>query len=260
MAVFEAQEASGLWQPSPLAAGPFAGLQGGAVASLLTAEVEALALGRNWGTAISVAAWFLRPTPMATLRSEVAVLRDGGRVNVVDNTLWAMGELEPCATVRVTLLRERAVDAPGSVREAATSIDPTVYPVRVRPAPHGRPWFMDAMEVRAGDGVTWFRLKTQVVDGAGPLSSVLGPADWAHGIARPVQNVVADPNPNLTVHLLKPPAGAWVGVRPRAWWEPARGVGMGSGDLLDVQGVIGSVSMAVALPPFPKPALARASG
>ena len=31
------------WQPTPLAAGPFAGLQGGAVASLLTAEVEALA-------------------------------------------------------------------------------------------------------------------------------------------------------------------------------------------------------------------------
>jgi hypothetical protein len=28
------------WQPTPLAAGPFAGLQGGAVAGLLTAEIE----------------------------------------------------------------------------------------------------------------------------------------------------------------------------------------------------------------------------
>ena len=41
MPIFEALDAPHHWRPSPLAAGPFAGLQGGAVASLLTAEVEA---------------------------------------------------------------------------------------------------------------------------------------------------------------------------------------------------------------------------
>jgi len=50
-----------------------------------------------------------------------------------------------------------------------------------------------------GDDVAWFRLTHPVVDGAGPLSSLLGPADWTHGITRPLQDVVADPNPNLTV-------------------------------------------------------------
>jgi hypothetical protein len=44
------------WQPTPLAAGPFAGLQGGAVASLLTAEVETLADERQWGRAIASSA------------------------------------------------------------------------------------------------------------------------------------------------------------------------------------------------------------
>ena len=59
MAIFEPLAVPNRWQPSALAAGPFAGLQGGAVASLLTAEVEALAEERKWGTAVSATAWFL---------------------------------------------------------------------------------------------------------------------------------------------------------------------------------------------------------
>ena len=112
---------------------------------------------------------------------------------------------------------------------------------------------MDAMEAREGDGVAWFRLHHAIIDGAGPLSSVLGPADWTHGIARPVQNVVADPNPNLTVQLFRQPVGEWVGVRAETRWRPAGGLGAGSGVLLDVHGEIGRVSMSVILVPFPKP-------
>uniref|UniRef100_UPI001953787F hypothetical protein n=1 Tax=Serratia marcescens TaxID=615 RepID=UPI001953787F len=90
----------------------------------------------------------------------------------------------------------------------------------------------------------------------GTLSSVLGAADWAHGIARPLHNVVADPNPNLTVHLLRRPESGWIGVRPYASWDTQRGIGIGGGTILDVRGEIGSVSMAVALVPFPKPVAA----
>ena len=86
MAIFEPLGAPNHWQPSALAAGPFAGLQGGAVASLLTAEIEAVADQRNWGTAISSSAWFLRPTPMADLRTQLAVVTEGGRVSVVGTT------------------------------------------------------------------------------------------------------------------------------------------------------------------------------
>ncbi len=100
MAIFEPLDIPHHWRPSALAAGPFAGLQGGAVASLLTAEIEALAGAHHWGTAISASAWFLRPTPMADLRTQLAVVCEGGRVSVIDNTLWAAGEAQPCATVR----------------------------------------------------------------------------------------------------------------------------------------------------------------
>ena len=256
MAIFEPLSVPHHWRPSALAAGPFAGLQGGAVASLLTAEVEAQAAARNWGTAVSVTAWFMRPTPMANLRTRLSVLSEGGRVSVVDNTLWPDGEEQPCATVRLTLSRERAVELPGFADAGGDAVDPTRFPLRTRRAAHGRPWFMDAMEARAGGDVAWFRLHHRIIDGAGPLSSVLGPADWTHGIARPLENVVADPNPNLTVQLFRPPSGEWVGVRAQTRWKPESGLGMGSGALLDVQGEFGRVSMSVVLVPLPKPAAA----
>jgi len=253
------------WQPTALAAGPFAGLQGGAVASLLTAEIEALADQRKWGTAISSSAWFLRPTPMTVLQTKLSVVTEGGRVSVIDNTLWPDGENQPCATVRVTLSRERAVEVPGFIDPESDAADPTRFPVRTRRAAHGRPWFMDAMEAREGDGVAWFRMNQAIIDGAGslsklPLSSVLGPADWTHGIARPFRDVVADPNPNLTVQLFRQPEGRWVGIRARANWRPAGGLGAGSGVLLDVNGEIGRASMSVILVPFPPSPKAEPAG
>jgi Thioesterase-like superfamily len=258
MAVFE-RDADRLWVPSPEARGPFAGLQGGAIAGLLTAEIEHLARERALGTAVSAAAWFFRPTPVARLRSDVTMLREGGRVSIVDNTLWPAGDAEACATVRVTLVRERAIDVPMPPDQGASAaIDPLDYPVQARRAPHGGSWFMHAMEARLGEGVVWFHMTMPIVDGAGPLSTALGPADWTHGLARPFQNAVADPNPNLTVHLVRPPRGDWIGIRARTHWQPARGLGMGSGALLDVHGEIGAVSMTVALTSLPRPAPAAA--
>jgi hypothetical protein len=259
MPIFIAGSEPGLWVPTALAAGPFAGLQGGAVAGLLVGEIEALAQARGWGEAVSASAWFLKPVPMAPLRSETTVLRTGGRVSMVDGTLWPAGEEEPCATVRVTLVRDRPIELPPVASVPWSVVDPSIYPVVGRRAPHGGPWFMDAMEARPGGDTAWFRLKDSIVEGAGPLSRALGPADWAHGIARPLQNVAADPNPNLTVHLVRRPRGDWIGVRAWARWQPERGIGMGGGALLDTDGEIGSVSMAVALTPFPAPAAMRAS-
>jgi acyl-coenzyme A thioesterase PaaI-like protein len=256
LAIFEPLDAPHHWQPSPLAAGPFAGLQGGAVASLLTAEIEAIAETRNWGTAVSATAWFLRPTPMAKLRTQLAVLTEGGRVSVVDNTLWPDNEEHPCATVRVTLSRERAIEIPGFAEKESDNLDPSRFRPRNVRAAHGKPWFMDAMEARMGGDVAWFRLNHPIIAGAGPLSCVLGPADWTHGIARPFQNVVADPNPNLTVQLFRQPVGEWVGIRPQTRWRPGAGLGIGSGTLLDLGGEIGRASMSVVLVPFPKPASA----
>ena len=142
MPIFEPLAIANCWRPSALAAGPFSGLQGGAVASLLTAEVEAQADQRKWGTAIAAAASFLRPTPMADLRTQLTIVTEGGRVSVVDNTLWSVNEDQPCATVRATLSRERAVEVPGFTDPRGDAVDPTRFPLRTRRAAHGSwtPW------------------------------------------------------------------------------------------------------------------------
>jgi hypothetical protein len=195
--------------------------------------------------------WYLRPTPLAALRTQPAIVAAAGRVTVVDNVLRSGDETQPCAMARVTLARERPIAIPGMPDGNAKRIDPTLLPQRTRTAPHGLPWFMDAMEARAGDGMAWFRLREPVVDGAGALTSVLGAADWTHGINRPVEQAVADPNPNLTVQLFRNPVGEWIGIRPQTRWQASRSVGIGHGTLFDVEGEIGCVSMSVVLLPFP---------
>jgi hypothetical protein len=251
MPVFE-EKSPGLWAPSELAAGPFKGLQGGAVAGLLTAEIEAQSAEREWGQAVSSSAWFLRPVPMAELRTTVSVVQTGGRVSIIDNFLRVDGEIEMSAMVRVTLIRERAIDVPGFSKRSETFFDPSILPRVSWPAPHRKPWFMDTMEMHPSETTVWFRLLELIARNAGPLSQAMGPADWAHGISRPISNVVADPNPNLTVHLLRQPQSDWIGVQSQTFWEPNKGMGLGSGLLRDEIGEIGSVSMAVALTPFPK--------
>ena len=110
---------------------------------------------------------------------------------------------------------------------------------------------MDAMEARPDSGIIWFRMKETILAGAGAMAGIVGPADWTHGLARPLQDVLADPNPNLNVHLLRPPIGPWIGIRAAAEWLPEWGAGFGRGVLVDEAGEIGAVSMSVALAPFP---------
>ena len=199
MAIFEPSDAPNRWQPSALAAGPFAGLQGGAVASLLTAEVEALAGQRKWGTAISASAWFLRPTPMAELRTR-ALRLDRRRPRQRDRQHAVAGE-------RGSALRHRAGDAVARTRGRGPGIcrcgrakSPIPRGFRYAPgkAAHGRPWFMDAMEARVGDGVAWFRLdhaidrrRRAAVVGAGP-----GGLDPRHRAAGPERGGRSEPEPD----------------------------------------------------------------
>src|SRR5215471_796364 len=230
--IFTRDPQSECWRPVQLASGPFVGLQGGAVAGLLTAEIEALSAVRDYGVAVSCAAWFFKPTPMSALKTQPQVIRAGGRMTIVDNTVWAHGDPEPYATVRVTLLKVQSIEVPDLPRVSLPVPGPAECALQpARAAPYGGPWLMDAMEVRVGCGIFWFRLRHPLVENAGVLARVLGPADWAHGIGRPVNTGAMDPNPNLTVHLARTPIGDWIGVSPHAFWEPKQATGAGRGVL-----------------------------
>ena len=154
-------------------------------------------------------AWFLRPTPMAELRTRT-FRRDRRRPRQRDRQHAVAGRRGPALRHRAGDVVARARGRNPGLCRARRARPPIPRGFRCAPgeAAHGRPWFMDAMEAREGDGVAWFRLEPRDHRRRRirRCPSVLGPADWTHGIARPVQNVVADPNPNLTVQLFRRPA------------------------------------------------------
>ena len=107
-----------------------------------------------------------------------AVGRDRGRPRQRGRQHAVAGDEEqPCATVRVTLSRERAVEVPGIRRAgAAIAADPTQFPVRTRRA-RAWPALVHGCHGGArGRRRRWFRMKQAIIDGAGPLvHAVLGP-------------------------------------------------------------------------------------
>jgi hypothetical protein len=106
---------------------------------------------------------------------------------------------------------------------------------------------MDTMQAAVGgDGTTWFKLQIPIIAGAGYFSQSIGPADWCHGINRPHKLAVADPNQDLAMHLVRAPRGEWLGIRATTQWQ-SNGTGLGYGTLCDVFGIVGVVSMSVAL-------------
>lgn len=236
----------GAWLPKPIARGPFEGMQGGAVAGLMCAEVESVAAARGLGFVSAFTAHFLKPTPMAELTVACQPLRSGRRVSVVDATVSSASGV--CAVGRATLIApvpDDRIPTPSDDRS-----DPTTHPTDRRSAPHGEPWFMDAMEVRVAEDRTWFRLAHAIREDQGPMTRVLPAADWAHGIHRPMganaKPVAAIPNPDLTVHLFRAPVGDWIGLDAASAWS-STSIGLGWATLFDVQGRIGQVAMSVAV-------------
>ena len=247
MAPLFQRSATGAWIPDPIVRGPFEGMQGGAVAALMCAQVEAAAATESWGFVSAVTAHFLKPVPLEPLTVVIEPLRRGKRVNVVDAQLSSAKGL--CAVARATLIAEAHDDR--TPVPTPQHLDPQILPLRQRAAPHGGPWMMDAMQVRGGDdGIAWFRLQRPIVDGAGAMSAVLPAADWAHGIRPPLgaetRGLAAIPNPDVTVHLFRAARSDWIGVDSASAWSK-QGIGVGWADLHDVDGLIGRVAMSVAV-------------
>ena len=256
--IFEAL-GDGTWRAAPHAAGPFAGVQGGAVAGLMAQAIEAAA--PPGFHPLSFRADFLRPTPLGeTLRVAVAPVQAGRRIALFDATIAAGGRI----TARCTLTLASEVPVPALPEDHLTEAAPpapdlsgsglAALPRRGAPAPHGGPWLMDALDIRlAPDGSAWFRWLAPLLPGGhSPLLAALAPADFAHGLARPgapgPSPVPGFPNSDLSVQLDRLPRGDWIGVRPRIRWRRT-GLGIGYGDLCDLDGAFGRVAMGVVLVP-----------
>lgn len=241
------------WRATAHARGPFNGVHGGSVAGLMAAAMEA-ALPPEFRP-LAFRADFLKPTPVGVpVRLRIAPVQCGRRLAVLDAEVTAEGR----TTARGSLTLASEVPVPALVEHAATAPpvdDPERLPDRTAPAAHGEAWIMEVMSRRlAPDGTAWFRWRVPLLEGIAhsPYVAALGPADFAHGIARPgfpgPSPVPGYPNCDLAVHFDRAPRGEWIGVRPATRWRRT-GVGIGFGDLVDLHGPFGRVAMGVILVP-----------
>lgn len=190
----------------------------------------------------------LRPVPLqpvAIAVSEGAATRRLRRLEVVM-------EAEGKVVVRALAVacRRAPVELPALPAEAALP-DPEGCPPLAAPVMHGSFGYARALTIRAVRGVygagpvaAWLRPEIDLVEGeaSSPTVRALIVADSCNGLSP-----VVDPrrfwfmSADLTVHLHRPPAGAWIGLDAATTLEGS-GVGLARGRLHDVTGPFGHVS------------------
>jgi Thioesterase-like superfamily len=200
----------GPWDPQHQHAGPPAALLGG--------ELERCD-PRDGALLARVTFEILGPVPVAELEVEVGIERPGRSVELLAGELRAGGR--PVVRARAWRVRE-------AVAPATDGAPPPALPDAETPRPPGF-WlfgYSDAIEWRwarggwlqPGPADVWTRLKHAIVAGREPtpLQRILAVADSGNGVS-----AVLDwqshlfINPELTVHVLRPPEGEWVCLQAR---------------------------------------------
>lgn len=238
--------------PSDLTRGPWApGAQhGGPPCALLMRAVDAVDAPAPMQVARATFE-LLRPVPLVPLTVTTTVLRPGRKVQLVGASLHA-GDTE---VVRCVALRIRSTSLPLSPGVAVDEGRPDLpdeagatEPPFAIPAAELRYFHRDAMEIRAvaggfdrpGPATAWFRLRVPVIEGETPSGAVraAATADFGNGLSWVVPPDWLFINPDLTIHLLRPPAGEWLCLAARTLASDT-GVGLAESAIYDAAGRVG---------------------
>lgn len=200
----------------------------------------------------------LRPVPLAPLRVQARVARPGKRVQFAEATLTGEDGTE---IARASAWRIRTSD--GSVPPTLGESPPSPGPEDAAPMPVFDPGtaksYFAGMEWRAargaffeqGPAAVWMRMRHPLVAGEdpSPLARVLAAADSGNGISTelPIGEYLFI-NTELTVHLVRMPAGEWVCIDAVTRIDPD-GVGHASSVLWDERGRIGSGNQSLLIAP-----------
>jgi len=238
----------GPWDPGLQHAGP--------PAALLAREAER-AGGIADGHTVRLAYDILGPVPVGPVRVAARVLRPGQRVELVEATLTADGDRP---LMRLTAWRVRAGSTPAVDAPAPPSI---AGPEESRPERAGffttDVAYHRALEWRFASGsfnspgpaAAWTRPLCALVDGEAmtPLQHLLVMTDAASGISAVLDwTRTTFANVDLTVALVRPPAGEWLGLDAATTVGPA-GSGQCFADLYDATGRIGRSAQSLFVEP-----------
>ena len=233
----------GPWDPGLQHAGPPAALLGRAVEG--HGDRSGLQVAR-------VTFDIARPLPIAELQVATRLLRGGRSVELVEATLSA-GEVE---LMRATALRIRTAEVglpagltpgprlPGPDAGRAAPFFPTGQDVGYHTAIEWR--FVAGSFLEPGPATVWMRMRHPLVPGEtpSPLCRVLVAADSGNGVSAALDyHQWRFINPDLTVYLLRPPAGEWVALE--AATTATAGIGLADTTLHDTHGPIGRSAQAL---------------
>ena len=188
----------------------------------------------------------LRPVPLTPLTIRTEVVRPGRRVSVVEATLLA----DDTPVMRVSALRMRANDLElpdDAVPHDPPPGEPGVGELAIELG-GGQAYNDLGVEIRfvaggfqiPGPGTAWVRLRLPVVAGEepSPLMRVAAAADLGNGLSSVLrQRDWLYINPDLTVHVARPPVGEWIGMRSVTYPFGA-GTGLAESAMYDATGRI----------------------
>ncbi|MFZ2470081.1 MAG: thioesterase family protein [Parvibaculum sedimenti] len=240
------------WLPHVEATGPFRGLHGGAVSGLVVAAMEERAREKDWGQAMTASVLILRPAPLERLETRIEVLRSGGRVAMLESSLWAGERLIAKATG--AFVKPISLPEVSRVSAAPAPVDPSALPVWGARGPQNRTTFFDALDIRDdGNGTKWGRMKRPMVAFEAPMANLFAFADngtpyWLSGTEFWPPTRWGFPNIDIAVHISRAPVGPWVGVEPGSDWRD-NGLGLTDSKLYDEAGPLGRACQTVVLTP-----------
>ena len=197
------EHTSGPWDPGSQHAGPPAALLGRALEQCEPRDGTLLA---------RLTFEILGAVPVAEVEVEARVVRPGRSVELLEATLSAGGR--PAMSARAWRL-------PVTTAPPAGEQEPSIArPDAADPPPHDF-GYGNALECRfavggwnvPGPAVVWTRLRVGVVpdERPSPLQRVLAVADSGNGVSAVMPwDEWLFINPELTVHVLRPPEGEWV--------------------------------------------------
>ena len=225
---------------------------GGPVAALLTRAVERTD-GDDVDWQVSrLTVELTRPVPVGTtLHVETGVERPGRRVSLVAALLLADG----VEVARLRSLRMRSEELLLPIEAPSERLEPGPEDATHEVLSAGGntesivSFARDGCEHRFAAGTStapgradvWMRLRVPVVDGEEPTGAqrAAACADFGNGVSRLLDfEQYLFINPDLTVHLLRPPVGEWIGLRAVSMYG-AQGAGIADSAIFDEHGVVG---------------------
>lgn len=224
----------GPWDPNAQHAGPPSALLARAIE--LCEPREGMRVGR-------VTVEVLAPVPIAPLTVSARVVRPGRSVEMLEAALEGPnGEVMRArawrlATADITADWEQEQPPPGP--EDATALEFFATGERVGWHTAMEIVFARGKFLDPGPATVWMRPRVALVEGEqmSPLQRVMVAADGGNGVSAPLDwSEFIFINTDLTVHLLRPPAGEWVCLDSVTHVD---GLGMTDTALWDVRGRIG---------------------